>query len=85
MVVAEQNYALWQELRLAHAVNHESVAVVDVTSDIHLQLSALTQADQSLVNMLQDVADRLSSPTGYEGLAPLQTRRLRKTSVNSMT
>ena len=28
--------------------------------------------------MLQDVADRLTSPTGYEGLAPLQKRRLRE-------
>jgi hypothetical protein len=78
LVVAEQNYALWQELRLAQAVNHESAAIADVTSDIHQQLAALTEADQSLVDMLQDVADRLSSPTGYEGLAPLQTRRLRK-------
>jgi hypothetical protein len=28
--------------------------------------------------MLQDVADRLASPTGYEGLAPRQKRRLSK-------
>jgi hypothetical protein len=78
LVVAEQNYALWQELRLAHAVNHEPAAAAAVTSDIHQQLGALTQADQGLVYMLQDVADRLTSPTGYEGLAPLQKRRLRK-------
>lgn len=78
LVVAEQNYALWQELRLAHAVNHEPAATAAVTSDIHQQLAALTQADQGLVDMVQDVADRLTSPTGYEGLAPLQKRRLRK-------
>ena len=78
LVVAEQNYALWQELRLAHAVNHEPDAVAAVTSDIHEQLAALTQADQGLVDMLQDVVDRLTAPTGYEGLAPLQKRRLRK-------
>jgi hypothetical protein len=78
LVVAEQNHALWQELRLAHAVNHEPVATVSVTSDIHHQLAALAEADQRLVEMLQDVADRLTSPTGYEGLAPLQKRRLRK-------
>ena len=75
LVVAEQNYALWQELRLAHAVNHEPAATAAVTSDIHQQLAALTQADQGLVDLLQDVADRL---TGYEGLAPLQKRRLRE-------
>lgn len=78
LVVAEQNYALWQELRLAHAVNHEPVATAAVTSDIQQQLAALAQADQSLIDILQDVADRLSSPTGYEGLAPLQKRRLRE-------
>ena len=78
LIVAEQNYALWQELRLAHAVNHEPAATAAVTADIRQQLAALTQADQGLIDMLQDVADRLSSPTGYEGLAPLQKRRLRK-------
>ncbi len=78
LVVAEQNYALWQELRLSHAVNHEPAAITAVSADIQQQLAALTQADQSLVDMLQDVADRLTSPTGYEGLAPLQKRRLRK-------
>lgn len=78
LVVAEQNYALWQELRLAQAVNHEPAATAAVTSDIQEQLAALTQADQGLVDMLQDVADRLTSPTGYEGLAPLQKRRLSK-------
>ncbi len=78
LVVAEQNYALWQELRLAHAVNHEPAATAAVTSDIQQQLAALTQADQGLVDILQHVADRLTSPTGYEGLAPLQKRRLGK-------
>lgn len=78
LVVAEQNYALWQELRLAHAVNHEPAATGAVTEHIHQQLAALTRADQGLVDTLQDVADRLTSPTGYEGLAPLQKRRLHK-------
>lgn len=78
LVVAEQNYTLWQELRLAHAVNHEPAATASFTLDIHEQLAALTQSDQRLVDMLQDVADRLISPTGYEGLAPLQKGRLGK-------
>ena len=58
LVVAEQNYALWQELRLANAVNHEPTATGAVTSDIHRQLAALAQADQGLADLLQDVADR---------------------------
>jgi hypothetical protein len=78
LVVAEQNYVLWQELRLAHTVNHEPAAVAGATSDVQQQIAALKRADQRLVDALQDVADRLTSPTGYEGLAPLQKRRLLK-------
>lgn len=78
LVVVEQNYAMWQELRLANAVNHEPAATAAITSDIQQQLAALTQADQGLADMLREVADRLASPTGYEGLAPLQKRRLRE-------
>jgi hypothetical protein len=76
LVVAEQNYALWEQLRLAHAVDHERSAVAAVAEDIHHQLAALTAADQRLVDLLHDVADRLAEPTGFEGFAPLQKRRL---------
>lgn len=78
LVVAEDNYALWQELRLAHAVNHEPTAVAAITADVHVQLHKLTEADQQLADRLQSVTDRLSSPTGYEGIAPLQRRRLKQ-------
>jgi hypothetical protein len=78
LVVAEQNYAMWQELRLAHAVNFERAETAIVTAAIHRQLAALSEADQSLVAELQDVADRLAQPTGYEGLAVLQKGRLVK-------
>jgi hypothetical protein len=78
LVVAENNYALWQELRLAHSVNHEPAATAAVAADIQQQLAALTQADQALVDLLQGIADQVSSSTGYEGIAPLQKRRLIK-------
>lgn len=78
VVVAEQNYATWQELRLAHAVNHEPAATAAIAVDIQEQLALLTQSDQELVDKLLDVGDRLTSPTGYEGFAPLQKRRLTK-------
>lgn len=78
LVVAEQNYALWQELRLAEAVAHEPTQIAAVTSDIHKNLRALNQADQALVDLLQDVSDRLTAPTGYEGLAPFQKQRLKR-------
>ena len=50
LVVAEQNYALWQELRLAHAVNHEPAATASVTSDIRDQLEALTSGGPGVVD-----------------------------------
>lgn len=78
MVLAEQNYALWQELRLAQTVNHERRATAGTSSDIREQLDALSAADQSVVDTLQDIVDRLTAATGYEGLAPLQKRRLHK-------
>ena len=78
LVVAEQNYSLWQELRLAHVVTHERTETAPATRAIEQQLAALSAADQTLVDMMQDIADRLSQPTGYEGLALLQKRRLIK-------
>ena len=78
LVVAEQNYALWQELRIAHAANHEVSALANVTQDVQEQLAALSRSDQRVVDMLQAVVGRLMAPTGYEGFAPLQKRRLRK-------
>lgn len=76
LVVAEQNYALWQELRLAQAVNHEIHAVEAVTHDIRQQLAALTTADQRVVDTLARVLLALTESTGYEGFAPLQKRKL---------
>ena len=78
LVLAEQNYTLWQELRLAHTVNHEQGATASITSDIQAQLAALSAADQAVVDNLQDVIDRLTAATGYEGFAPLQKRRLHR-------
>lgn len=78
LVVAEQNYTLWQQLRLAHAANHEKSAVEAVTHDIREQLAVLERADQGLVEKLLAALNDLTSPTGFEGLAPLQKRQLKK-------
>ena len=78
LVVAEENYALWQELRLAHAAHHERSALAYVTDDIRQRLAALTELDQRLVNKLGLVTEQLAAPTGYEGFAPLQKRRLQE-------
>jgi hypothetical protein len=77
LVVAEENYALWQELRIAHAASHEPTALADVTLDVRRQLTELTTADQRLVDKLGEVIRQLTAPTGYEGLAPLKKRKLK--------
>jgi len=76
LVVAEKNYALWQELRIGHAAVHERKALHAVTSDVLQQLDTLTQADQALVRQLSQAVAQLTDPTGYEGLAPLKKRQL---------
>jgi hypothetical protein len=78
LVVAEQNYALWQELRMGRAALHERSALRSITSDVHQQLAALTRADQALVDQLSEVITRLTASTGYEGLAPLKKRKLKE-------
>ena len=76
LVVAEQNYALWQELRLGHAIIHEPGAVASLAADINSQLAELERVDQELADCLDEVVDRLARPTGYEGFAPLNKRKL---------
>jgi hypothetical protein len=76
LVVAEENYALWQELHIAHAASHEPTALANVTNDVRRQLNELTKADQLLVDKLREVIHQLTAPTGFEGFAPLQKRKL---------
>ena len=78
LVIVESNYALWQELRIAHAANHEPDAMEAIKADVSSQLRALTDADQLVVTDVRDVVGRLMEPTGYEGFAPLQRSRLKK-------
>ena len=76
LVVVEQNYALWQELRIAHTANYERNALASTTKDVHHQLAALAAADQKLVEVMAGVVERLLTPTGFEGFAPFQKRVL---------
>ncbi len=75
-MVAEQNYALWQELRLANGVNHEQSAVPSLTVDIQAQLTALAAADQLLIDRISQVVQQLGEPTGFEGFAPIRKKKL---------
>ncbi len=76
LVLVEQNYAWWQALRLAHAATHEPAVLQRTGGDIRHQLAVLTAADQRLLNALNEAIGLLLAPTGFEGFAPLQKRRL---------
>jgi len=78
LVVAEDNFAMWQELRLTQTVLREPAATDDVAAGIRSQLDGLAQRDQQLADLLREVTDRLTARTGYEGLAPIQKQRLLK-------
>ena len=76
LVVAEENYTLWQELRLVHVTHHEKLAVAATSADIEQQLTELAARDQRLVDALCGAVDRLLEPSGWEGFAPLKRRQL---------
>ena len=76
LVVAEHNYVLWQQLRLANGLNRERSAVTSLTNDAQAQLTTLAAADQRVVDRLGEVIRQLTEPTGFEGLAPLRKKKL---------
>jgi len=78
LVLAEQNYALWQEIRVANVATHERAALGHTLADVRDQLKALSAADQLLIDALHASALELLKPTGFEGLAPLAKHKLGK-------
>lgn len=78
LVAAEQNYVLWQELRVAHVATHERNDLDQVTRDVRAQLASLADADQAMLDSLHQAASDLLDPTGYEGFALVTRGRLRE-------
>jgi len=78
LVVAEQNYVLWQELRVANVATHERKLLEQTNRDVRTQLAALADADQKMLDALQEAARDLLNPTGYEGFALVTRRRLKE-------
>jgi hypothetical protein len=76
LVIAERNYALWQEIRVANVATRERKDLDHTLRDVRNQLMALSAADQSLVDALQAHATQLLQPHGFEGLTPLAKRKL---------
>lgn len=78
LVVAEQNYLLWQGLRVAHVATHERKLLDQVNRDVRAQLASLAEADQAMLDALHQAASDLLDPTGYEGFALVTRSRLKE-------
>ena len=78
MLVVEQNYMLWQEIRVAHVATNEPDALHDAISDARSQLNAIACNDRVLIETVRIGAVKLLTPTGWEGFLPLERSRLRE-------
>jgi len=78
LVVAEHNFGLWQQLRIAHVRVHEHAQLAAVTENVQQAIEGHFEADQLMLNKISAAAGLLTSPTGFEGFEPIQRRRLSK-------
>lgn len=81
LIVAEQNYVLWQELRIANVASHERKLLAQTTADVQAQLEAMAAADQKMLDTIHRAASELLDPSGYEGFNPISRHRLEKEGV----
>lgn len=70
LVVAEDNLAAWHELRIANVRSHERGHLTWTIVDAQAAIAAQYSDDQSIVDALRLVADRLTTPLPLDGLAP---------------
>lgn len=78
LVLAEQNYVLWQELRVANVATQEPQLLEQVNRDVSAQLASMAEEDQKVIEALHAAASGLLEPTGYEGFALLARRRMKE-------
>lgn len=78
LIIAEQNFVLWQELRVAHVATHERKRLRETVDDVGERLASLAEADQTLLNALHQATSTLVNPSGFEGFNPIARRRLRE-------
>lgn len=76
LATCEHNLASWQRLRLDRVVRSEPVHLDSVLVDMESSLALHRAEDQALVDDLIQMIDGLMEPTGLEGLALLQRRKL---------
>jgi hypothetical protein len=78
LVVAEHNYGLWQQLRMAHVREHEPTHLTAIAASVQQSVENHYVADQLVLDKIAAAADLLTAPTGFEGFEPIQRRRLSK-------
>lgn len=81
LVVAEHNFALWQQLRIANVRAREPEHLAAIVEDAASALRTDVAEDQALADGLQSIVAALAAPGALDGFAPLQTRRLEEASV----
>ncbi len=76
LATTEYNLVGWQRLRLDRVTRTEPGHLDAVLADMESSLDLHRNEDQTLVDDLADLIERLMEPTGLEGLELLQRRRL---------
>ena len=76
LAVVEHNFAMWQELRLAHVRQAENQHLIDTIADANSQLQSQRQSDQQLLDGLVAFATEVADPRLLDGLDPLNANRL---------
>lgn len=79
-MVAEDNLALWQDLRVANVRQREPEHLDSVVTDSWENLRSQRTQDQTMLDELRLVVDSLTTPARHDGLAPLQSQRLTRAS-----
>lgn len=76
LVVAEYNLGAWHELRIADVRANEPEHLAWTIEDAEAALASETDDDQMIADALRAVADELTTPHSYDGLAPWQLPEL---------
>jgi hypothetical protein len=77
LAIAEQNFNLWQEIRIAHVRASEPHHLGETIDDARRQLAQQSESDQLVLNALVDFATVVADPRLLDGLDPINARRLR--------
>jgi hypothetical protein len=78
LVIAEHNLAAWQELRILNVAANEPGHVDWTIADAAEVLRSSQRDDQAIIDELRAVAERLTTPSALDGLAPWQRRDLQQ-------